>query len=469
MSEPDTFDVFLCHNSQDKQSVEDIARRLQARGLRPWLDKWELRPGLPWQRALEEQIGAIGAAAVFVGPNGPGPWQQLEQEAFLRQFVQRQCPVIPVILPGLVSAPELPAFLGSMTWVDFRLPDPDPMDQLIWGITGVNPGSGDAATPPPVRPRPRIPVSVATGAVVAVLALAGTLYYFGSRSGVEPSAGGEEMVFLPGGSFTMGSSEQEAKEALTLMEIDVPTWAEREQPAHPVVLDAFFMDKHEVTVCQYQRYLAETGRGPPEDCDELPDGDHPVTGVSWEEAKQYCQGVRKNLPTDLPTEAQWEYAARGGEDRRYPWGNAPVNGSRANFCDANCPDQRPDPSLDDDRYRTSAPVGSYEEGKSVHGVCDLAGNVAEWVEDWYGESFYGKGKKKNPVNSEVHEDEYKVVRGGSYLDGPYFLRAAARSFRARDARHPKVGFRCVLPADQAPADWPGQGTQESEDIPCRGT
>ena len=96
MSHP--FDVFLCHNSQDKPAVESIARQLQAHGVRPWFDKWELRPGLPWQRALEEQIEKIGAAAVFVGPNGSGPWQQMEHEAFLRQFVERQCPVIPVLL-----------------------------------------------------------------------------------------------------------------------------------------------------------------------------------------------------------------------------------------------------------------------------------------------------------------------------------------------------------------------------------
>ena len=101
---------------------------------------WELRPGLPWQDVLEEQIATIAAAAVFVGPNGDGPWQQMELKAFLQQFVKRRCPVIPVILPGVDEVPELPAFLGLMTWVDFRRDDPDPLDQLIWGITGKKPG-----------------------------------------------------------------------------------------------------------------------------------------------------------------------------------------------------------------------------------------------------------------------------------------------------------------------------------------
>ena len=102
----------------------------------PWLDEWELRPGLPWQRLLEEQIAAIKAAAVFVGAEGLGPWQRQELDTFLRQFVARACPVIPVLLPEAPREPRLPLFLEGMTWVDFRVNDPDPLERLIWGITG---------------------------------------------------------------------------------------------------------------------------------------------------------------------------------------------------------------------------------------------------------------------------------------------------------------------------------------------
>lgn len=130
------FHVFLCHNSEDKPAVKEIGERLKERGILPWLDEWELRPGLPWQRLLEEQISQIKSAAVFVGESGIGPWQNMELEAFLRQFVTRGCPVIPVILPDCKETPELPIFLGGMTWVDFRKDDPDPMEQLTWGITG---------------------------------------------------------------------------------------------------------------------------------------------------------------------------------------------------------------------------------------------------------------------------------------------------------------------------------------------
>lgn len=131
------FDVFLCHNSRDKPAVRKLAQQLRARGLRPWLDELELRPGLPWQRVLERQIKNIPAAAVIVGSD-VGPWQDQELEAFLRQFTKRRCPVIPVLLRG-ADRPELPVFLQGMTWVDLARDEPDPLDQLEWGITGRRP------------------------------------------------------------------------------------------------------------------------------------------------------------------------------------------------------------------------------------------------------------------------------------------------------------------------------------------
>ena len=133
------FDVFLCHNSQDKKAVIELALRLKDRGILPWLDAWEIPPGTRWQRALEDQIKKVKTAAVFVGKNGIGPWQDMEQEAFLSQFVKRKCSVIPVILHGCKKNPELPVFLGSVNWVDFRKEDPDPFEQLMWGITGRRP------------------------------------------------------------------------------------------------------------------------------------------------------------------------------------------------------------------------------------------------------------------------------------------------------------------------------------------
>jgi len=130
------FDVFLCHNSVDKLEIKRIAVRLRNHGILPWLDEWELRPGLPWQNALQERIDGIKSVAVFIGDNGIGPWQNMELNAFISQFVERRCPVIPVILRKCERAPNMPLFLKGMTWIDFKRRKPDPLDQLIWGITG---------------------------------------------------------------------------------------------------------------------------------------------------------------------------------------------------------------------------------------------------------------------------------------------------------------------------------------------
>ncbi|MEH2180038.1 GUN4 domain-containing protein [Nostoc sp.] len=138
MSDEDQFDVFLCHNSKDKPEVIEIAHELTRQGIKPWLDKWELRPGLAWQSLLEEQIENIKSAAVFVGSSGFGPWQSQEMRAFLNEFVERGCPVIPVLLENTPQQPKLPIFLRGHTWVDFRT-DTDAMERLIWGITGKRP------------------------------------------------------------------------------------------------------------------------------------------------------------------------------------------------------------------------------------------------------------------------------------------------------------------------------------------
>jgi hypothetical protein len=130
------FDVFLCHKGSDKPLVRRIGERLLERGILPWLDEWELRPGLPWIQLLERQIGRIRTAAVFVGPDGLGPWQRQEIDALLREFVERQAPVIPVLLENAPREPELPLFLRGLTWVDFRTADQEPLERLIWGITG---------------------------------------------------------------------------------------------------------------------------------------------------------------------------------------------------------------------------------------------------------------------------------------------------------------------------------------------
>jgi tetratricopeptide (TPR) repeat protein len=140
LSDGETFDVFLSHNSVDKPVVREIAEALRNRGLRVWLDEWELIPGRPWQEAIEEIIASVRSALVFVGPNGFGPWEVPEMRACLTQLVRRKLPVVPVLLPACPNPPTIPLFLGEVTWVDLRDGiTEDGLDRLEWGITGRKP------------------------------------------------------------------------------------------------------------------------------------------------------------------------------------------------------------------------------------------------------------------------------------------------------------------------------------------
>ncbi len=130
------FDVFLCHNSKDKPQVMAIGERLKERGILPWLDLWEIRPGMRWQKELRRVIKSVSTAAVFYGPSGAGPFQEVEVESLVGEFAKRGKPIIPVILEGRQGNPRLPAFLNSWHKVDMRNSSPDPFEQLVWGITG---------------------------------------------------------------------------------------------------------------------------------------------------------------------------------------------------------------------------------------------------------------------------------------------------------------------------------------------
>lgn len=157
---PEDFDVFLSHNSQDKEAVTTVGEALKAHGVSVWLDSWELRPGRRWQRDLEAAVRSSSGVAVFVGAQGLGPWEEPEMEVFLNRAVRDDdLPVIPVLLPGAPQDVELPAFLSLYTWVDLRAGiTEEGIDRLVWGVTGVRPaGEGSPSPPPPAPPRPADP------------------------------------------------------------------------------------------------------------------------------------------------------------------------------------------------------------------------------------------------------------------------------------------------------------------------
>jgi formylglycine-generating enzyme required for sulfatase activity len=237
-----------------------------------------------------------------------------------------------------------------------------------------------------------------------------------------------------------------------------------ETPSHRVFLDTFYIDMYEVTNARFQRFVQATGyltqaeregggkiRTGVDTWAQVPDANwrspsgqgsriagleaHPVVQVSWHDAKAYCAWAGKRLPS----EAEWEKAARGTDKRLYPWGNQ-VDGSRVNFCDRNCPFDWQDASVDDG-YASTAPVGSYEAGKSPYGAYDMAGNVWEWVADRYNARYYQRSPARNPQGAP--SGAQVGLRGGSWLYGALAFRTTVRSGVPQDRKNHNIGLRCV--------------------------
>ncbi|MCG3157872.1 MAG: Hercynine oxygenase [bacterium] len=238
----------------------------------------------------------------------------------------------------------------------------------------------------------------------------------------EPTKGPPEgMVLIPAGSFLMGSEDGDSDE----------------KPVHEVYVDAFYLDQYEVTVAQYQSYLRATGRPNPGNWDEqLQNLNHPVVYVSWEDdATNYAQWAGKRLPT----EAEWEYAARGGNTGmagnpkyQYPWGNV-ASQDHANYSGV----------AGKDKWERTSPVGSFPP--NGFGLYDMAGNVWEWCSDWHAEDYYSKSPKQNPKGP-VTTGGYRVLRGGSWDSNPQNVRCANRNRYNPPVRNYSTGFRCAQDA-----------------------
>ena len=240
-----------------------------------------------------------------------------------------------------------------------------------------------------------------------------------------------QMVYVPAGGFPMGSTDDDGDAG------------SEEKPQHTVYLDAYWIDRTEVTNTQYRGCVEAGACKAPTTCgwDEEPTYDdaaragHPVVCVDWEGADAYCgwAGAR------LPTEAEWEKAARGAGGRIYPWGDR-FDGSKVNYCDANCEVDHKDEAADDGYART-APVGSYPAGASPYGALDMAGNVWEWAADWYDEDYYSRSPQRNPKGP--GSGESRVLRGGSWFNLSGLVRSAFRSYFVPANSLGNVGFWCA--------------------------
>jgi len=229
---------------------------------------------------------------------------------------------------------------------------------------------------------------------------------------------GSILVEIPSGEFEMGDGEDD------------------DCPKHNVCLDTYYIGVHTVTNRQYKKFVDETGHRPPDIAEwgypiwkdgNYPEkyANHPVVCISWEDAMSYCEWAGLSLPT----EAQWEKAARGSQEYKYPWGNDWNSSKCLNYMNKG--------------LEETCPIDSYPEGVSGYGLYNTSGNVLEWCHDWYDEDYYKSSQYQNPKGPS--DGSYRVVRGGSWGSGISDCRCACRNdFNLPSERANFRGFRVAL-------------------------
>ena len=257
-----------------------------------------------------------------------------------------------------------------------------------------------------------------------------------------------QMALIPAGEFQMGGDADVALAECQKLNIGGTCesgWYINEEPEHTVSLDDYYLDLYEVTNALYEQCVQAGVCSPPSNSGSSTRSsyygnptfaDYPVIYVDWEQARTFCEDWRG---ARLPTEAEWEKAARGTDGRLYPWGDT-FDGSRANFCDKNCAEDWANKDYDDG-YADTAPVGSYLRGASPYGILDMAGNVVEWVQDWYLGTFYSSSPFTNPQGPTSGEN--RVGRNGAWSYTGNDLRTAYRDWLAPDNSYYNNGFRCA--------------------------
>jgi len=451
--------IFISYSRKDLDFVDKFAEDLQQAGYDVWYDLTDLEGGDHWADELQAAIDESDVYVLVISPNSvDSEW--VEKEFIYADSKDKR------IVPVFYEQTDLPLWLINIHYVDIQgrkykenFPqileafDDDgkpaaPVHRTAKGTRGLSPTliggiiggvvlilAAIFGLPALLGGPDSTPTVTATEASVAPTPASATETSeptstpVGDTSTPEPllpeitDAKGAEMILIPAGSFTMGSEAGEADE----------------RPIHVIGMDDYYLDKYEVTNAQYKECVDALVCDLPASTRLYTDArfsDHPVVFVSWDMAVTFCEwrGAR------LPTEAEWEKAARGVALLSYPWGND-FDGTLLNYCDLNCTYAGADRGFND-RYATTAPVGSYENGVSPYGIYDLAGNAMEWVSDWYSENYYNDSPQTNPPGP--NGGTYRVLRGGSWLDTKDNVRSFKRIDLDPNNSYNYIGFRCAV-------------------------
>lgn len=387
--------IFLSYAWQDREQAKSVYLALRDQGHRVFFDRADLPAGDEYHNRIRE---AIEGASLFIFLISP---QALDAESYtlteLEIAESKRIKLLPVMLVEIDVA-KVPASLRAVT---IHRSDGNIAASVAAQVYRIATGFK----------RTRVKWFAAALLLIVVI-VAGLFYAINLRSKQEyVGRDGAPAVLIPAGVFVMGDDD--------------------DSPRREIYVDGFYMDRYEITVSRYANFLAAIGDlNKPAEWPEnnlRASGDFAVIGVDWHDADNYCRWAGKRLPT----EAEWEKAARDGDGRKYPWGSDEPTSAHARFA----------VTQSNSVYKDGiSQVGKYPNGIGPFGNFDLVGNAWEWVADWYSGSF-SPTSLRNPKGPGT--GTAKVLRGGGWLDPAERITATKRMYAAPEQRSEDVGFRCA--------------------------
>jgi formylglycine-generating enzyme required for sulfatase activity len=386
--------IFLCYSSEDKAKVRELYGRLVLNGFDVWFDETRLLPGQDWDLEIRKTVREADVILVFLSNISVSKAGYAQKEIRLALDVADEQPEGAIFLiPLRIENCTVPIRLNKWQWVD------------LFAMNGYQ-------------------------------KLLQALDYRAQSIGISRDVPNKpNMICIPAGQFLMGSTKGDARNIFENSGKRWHRWLRSEQPQHVVELSEYWISKYLVTNREYYVFIKETGTPPPENWTgykyPLEKGNHPVVYVSWKNATAYCRWLTANLGEEyrLPTEAEWEKAARGVNANIFPWGNE-FDSGKANTIE----------SLIND----TSPVGQFSpEGDSAFGCADMAGNVYEWCLDYRHSMVYAGRNKlvKDPYVSDPNPTMGRVIRGGCFGTKKAFARCAYRTSSSWPSGD--IGFRVV--------------------------
>jgi len=441
------FDVFLAHSSKDKPLIRQIYCQLKARGIKPWLDEEEIAPGTSFQDEIQQAISQVKAAAIFLGQDGLGQWQALELRSLISQCIERDIPIIPVLLPGVDDVPESLIFLKEFQAVSFRKKLlKEGISQLEWGITKRKPivlGNNQFST--------EIDYSHYTHHEAISEPLASSTSNTRSLNTPKLQAFGFQSVQLESKRnlfplFRKNYEVYKKREKSSFFIEELGGGIELEMVAIPAgellsissedkaAVDSFFMSRYPITQLQWKAIarLQAVDYDLPVAPSKFIGKDNPVERVSWHEVIEFCKRLLAKTGRNyrLPTELEWEFACRAGSRTKFHFGDV-IDIEFANF-------------LSDSSSSAAAGttnVNSYKYPNAL-GLFDMHGNVYEWcLNHWTRRPTMENSVEK--LMEKIGDHRSRIIRGGSWRDLSEGCSSSHRSKKNPDYKADFIGFRVV--------------------------